>query len=170
MTMVRSRLLTALLIGCLTAWLVARGVLWSYRDKPNYSIILDNLSMGGSGAEPPPGTQAVLNLCEAQDPYTCEVHVWHAIPDAEPAPSLDWLRHQVEWIDAQLGAGRKTYVHCSHGVSRSGLVVTAYLMFKNNWTRDRALDFIRSRRESVRPNPAFMKRLLEWEFATNRRA
>ena len=92
----------------MTAWLAVRGVLWCYRDRPNYSVILDNLVMGGNVAEPPRGTQAVLNLCEQEDPYACEVHAWHSIPDAEPAPGLDWLRQQVEWIDAQLQAGGKS--------------------------------------------------------------
>jgi len=43
------------------------------------------------------------------------------------------------------------------------MVVTAYLMFKNNWTRDQALAFVRSRRPITRPNPAFMQLLNEWE-------
>ena len=43
-------------------------------------------------------------------------------------------------------------------------VVTAYLMYKNQWTRDEALEFIRSKRPFVRPNPAFMQLLLEWEL------
>jgi protein-tyrosine phosphatase len=43
------------------------------------------------------------------------------------------------------------------------MVIVAYEMHKNRWTRDEALKFVRSRRSITRPNPAFMKRLLEWE-------
>src|SRR6266511_1064271 len=93
----------------------------------NYSLIEDGLYMGGSVNRPPPRTTAVLNLCHSRDPYRCQVHVWDSIPDAAPAPSLDWLRDQVEFVHAQRRAGRTTYVHCSAGRSRSGMVVTAYL-------------------------------------------
>ena len=105
----------------------------------------------------------MLNLCETEDPYNAEVHKWSAIPDAEPAPSLDWLREQVEFVDAQRRAGLPTYIHCRAGISRGGMVTVAYEMAKNGWTRDEALAFVRTSRPDVRPNPAFMQLLLEWE-------
>ena len=55
------------------------------------------------------------------------------------------------------------FVHCRNGVSRGGLVVVAYLMARHGWSRDEALTFVRSRRATVRPNPAFMRLLREWE-------
>jgi len=131
---------------------------------PTYSLVEDGLYVGGRVREPPPGTQAVLNLCESRDDYQDDVQVyqWSSIPDTEPAPSIDWLRQQVEFVDQQRQAGRTTYVHCHAGVSRSGMVTTAYLMFKNDWSRDHALEFLLTKR-FVNPNPAFMKLLLEWE-------
>jgi len=69
----------------------------------------------------------------------------------------------VEFVDAQRRAGATVYVHCRNGASRSGMVVIAYLMYKNRWTRDEALEYVRKRRPVTRPNPAFMERLLEWE-------
>ena len=133
------------------------------REEPNYTRIEDGLYQGGSVDAPPRRTRAVLNLCEAADTYTSEVHVWEPIRDAEPAPSLEWLRQQVEWIDTHRQAGKVVFVHCRNGVSRSGMVVVAYLMFKNRWSRDSALEFVRARRPIARPNPAFMERLTEWE-------
>jgi len=133
------------------------------REPPNYSRIEDGLYLGGYVAEPPPGTRAVLNLCEAEDPYSAEVHRWAAIPDAEPAPSLVWLREQVAFIDTQRQAGLLVYVHCRNGVSRSGMVVVAYVMSKNGWSRYEALEFVRTKRPGVRPNPAFTPLLAEWE-------
>jgi hypothetical protein len=133
------------------------------REPPNYSRIEDGLYLGGYVAKPPPGTRAVLNLCETEDQYNAEVHKWSAIPDAEPAPSLDWLRQQVEFVDTQRRAGLPTYIHCHAGISRGGMVTVAYEMSKNGWTRDEALAFVRTSRPDVRPNPAFMNLLLEWE-------
>jgi protein-tyrosine phosphatase len=43
------------------------------------------------------------------------------------------------------------------------MVVTAYLMYKYSWTLDDALAFVRTKREGVRPNPAFRPLLDEWE-------
>src|SRR5262249_50383478 len=78
---------------------------WAARPSPqevspttNPPRVEEGLSLGGILAEPPPGTQAVLNVCETKDPYRAEVHRWEPIPDGEPAPSLDWLREQVEFI------------------------------------------------------------------------
>jgi hypothetical protein len=140
------------------------------REAPNYSQIEDGLFLGGLVREPPPGTRAVLNLCETADTYQAEVHRWSAIADAAPAPSLDWLREQVEFVEAQHRAGLPTYIHCAAGVSRGGMVTVAYEMSKNNWTRDEALAFVRTHRPVVRPNPAFMQLLLEWEQVVKSRS
>jgi hypothetical protein len=158
----RRRFLVFLLIGCVAVWLLLLGVEWLYREGPNYSRIEDGLYMGGWVKQPPPSTSAVLNLDETADPYRCETHLWEPIPDAE-APDIDCLRRMVEFVDTARRQGKKTFVHCRNGVSRSGMVITAYEMFKNDWTRDEALAILRSRRPQVRPNPAFMQRLAEWE-------
>jgi len=158
------RLLGILVIGCVGVWLFLTSLERSYRAKgENYSLIEDGLYMGGDVAEPPRGTRAVLNLCEREDRYHSEIHLWEPIPDRDPGPSLEWLRRMVKFVKANREAGLTTYVHCRNGVSRSGMVVTAYVMSKNHWTRDRALEFVRSKRPETRPNPAFMQRLLEWE-------
>jgi hypothetical protein len=132
-------------------------------ERPNYSQIRDGLYIGGYVKAPPPGTKAVLNLCRVADPYKVEVHVWEKIKDTTPAPSIDWLKKQVTFIDVQRQAGKTVYVHCRNGVSRSGMVVVAYVMFKEKLPRDKALAQVRSKRPITRPNPAFMVRLAEWE-------
>jgi hypothetical protein len=164
MKVTRQRVLIVLLLGCIATWLVLHRLERSYSHKgKNYSLIEEGLYMGGDVDEPPPGTAAVLNLCEREDPYQCEVHVWESIHDGSPAPSIDWLRQQVKFIDRQRQADLTTYIHCRNGVSRSGMVVTAYIMYENHWSRNRALAFVRSKRPIARPNPAFMKRLIDWE-------
>lgn len=135
----------------------------STQEPPNYSQIEDGLWLGGYVAEPPPGTQAVLDLCEAEDSYHAAAHRWEPIRDAEPAPSLDWLGKQVDFIASERAAGRTVFVHCINGASRSAMVLAAYLMQREGWSRDRAVEYLRSRRPEVRPNPAFMELLLKWE-------
>ncbi len=138
---------------------------WLTREPPNYSQIEDGLWLGGFVPEPPSGTRAVLNLCETDDPYRVESHRWEPIRDAVPVPSLEWLREQVAFIESERGAGRTVYVHCRNGVSRSAMVMAAYLMRRENWSREQALEFLRSRRPGVRPNPAFLALLLDWEHS-----
>ena len=160
----RRVLLVSFFLASLAVCLLVWGVAWWYEEQAQcYTCIEDGPYVGGKVAKPPWGTKAVLNLCEQEDSYQTEIHVWEPIPDAEPAPTLDWLRERVRFIDAQQKAGFKTFVHCRNGVSRSGMVVVAYLMFKNEWTRDEALEFVRKKRPEVRPNRAFMERLLDWE-------
>ncbi|MCE9564991.1 MAG: dual specificity protein phosphatase family protein [Planctomycetes bacterium] len=159
----RSWLLVCLLlasIAVLTLHLTAEHLNY---EPPNYSRIDDGLYLGGYVQQPPPAARAVLNLCESEDPYQAEIHAWHPIRDAAPAPSLDWLRQQVAFIEAERAAGRVVYVHCHAGVSRGAMVTTAYLMARDRRSRDETLVFLRTRRPQVRPNPAFMELLLEWE-------
>jgi hypothetical protein len=143
--------------------LVLLIVVRTVRQKEHYSRIEDGLYMGGRVPKPPLGTSVVLNLCQKKDSYQAEIHRWEPIEDADPAPSIEWLRRMVHFVDTQRRAGRTTYVHCAAGVSRAGLVIVAYLMHKNHWTRDQALEFVRSKRPVARPNPAFMQLLSEWE-------
>jgi len=128
------------------------------------SLIEDGFYMGGLVSRPPPGTNAVLNLCEKKDPYQCKNHTWAAIEDGPPAPDLGWLRKRVAFIDARRKVGDTVYVHCAAGRSRSGMVVVAYEMYKHNWTREEALTFVRSKRPVTRLNPAFWDRLREWQY------
>lgn len=163
MRVTRLGVLFVLLIGALGAWLGM--LLWAHslRIPENYTLIEDGLYLGGNVETPPQGTRAVLNLCELDDPYQCEFHVWDAIRDARPAPSLDWLKEKVAFVEKHRSAGRTTFVHCFQGVSRSGMVVAAYLMKQHGLKLDDALARIREKRPGVRPNLAFMELLREWE-------
>jgi hypothetical protein len=149
------------LTGGLSLFLLA--LFHRLQPEENYSRIEERLYLGGFVSSPPRGTRAVINLCETEDPYCRDFHLWEPIADSDPAPDLDWLRRMVDILDARQREGVTTYVHCRNGVSRSGMLVVAYEMRKNNWTRDEALAFVRSKRAITRPNSAFMRRLLEWE-------
>jgi hypothetical protein len=157
------RFLGIMLVLIVSVALLLFGLFRYLQDEENYSRIEDHLYLGGVVTAPPRGTRAVINLCEVEDPYRREFHLWEPIVDGEPAPDLDWLRRMVDVLDARQREGMTTYVHCRNGVSRSGMLVVAYEMRKNNWTRDEALAFARARRPITRPNPAFMRLLLEWE-------
>ena len=154
-------LLVLILVGCVVAWL---GLLWFERisgDEP-YTSIEDRLYVGSAVPKPPRGTKAVVNLCDREDPYQVDHLLWEPI-DGGQAPSIEWLRRVVDFIDTQRHKGHTTYVHCLAGMNRSGTVVTAYLMYEHGWTREQALTFARSKRPQIQPNPAMMRLLTEWE-------
>jgi hypothetical protein len=171
MKILRRCTLVFILLGTAGVWTFLLWLeQWSPPREQPYSLIEDGLYLGRAVKAPPPHTTAVLNLCRAEDSYSCEVQLWEPIHDAEPAPSTAWLRRMVTWIDTQRRAGRTTYVHCRNGVSRGGMVVVAYVMFAKGLTRDEALALVRSRRPVVQPNPAFLELLLEWQRELRQRA
>ncbi len=78
---------------------IRRRLMALTREEENYSLIEDGLYLGGDVARPPPGTRAVLNLCEKPDSYRADVALWEPIADAEPAPDVEWLRRMVQFVD-----------------------------------------------------------------------
>jgi hypothetical protein len=162
--MLRRRFLVLALLCCVAAWLWVLKLQSGSLEEP-YTQIEDGLYVGAAVPEPPPGTRAVVNLCYQKDHYQVESCLWDPILDAGRAPDLVWLRRVVEFIDSQRRDGSTTYIHCIAGVSRSGMVATAYLMYRNGWERDTALAFVRSKRPQIEPNAAFLQLLREWKEA-----
>ena len=176
MTVRAKTLLILLLTTVLGGAGVGLGLLWNPKtDDQPYSRIEDGLYLGGSVDRPPPGTQAVVNLCGRPDPYRVEPSLWLPIYEAGPGvsentPTLDLLRRVVGFIDEQRRSGRTTYVHCMVGVNRSGTAVTAYLMQEHGIGRDEALRLLQKRRREVQPDPTLMRLLSEWEQALKSKA
>ncbi len=52
------------------------------------------------------------------------------------------VRDAVDTVDAFVAEGRKVVVHCQTGNSRTGLVLRAWLMRRNSWNDEQALDFL----------------------------
>ena len=157
-------------LALVTTVLGTGGALLCFRSTGNedYSRIEPGLYLGSSVDRPPPGTQAVVNLCGRPDSYQVGPALWIPLYEAASGsagekPTLDVLRRIVGFIDEQRRAGRTTYVHCMVGVNRSGTAVTAYVMQAHRMGRDEALTFVRRRRPEVQPDPTLLQLLSEWE-------
>lgn len=90
-------------------------------------------------------------------------------------PVMDMAEEQIikyfgttfDFIDARVNEFGDTagnvLVHCVAGISRSGTIVTAYLMRKYGMTFAEALHFVQQKRPIVDPNPGFVKQLQKYE-------
>lgn len=63
--------------------------------------------------------------------------------------SQEKLEQGVAFIKKFSDINLSVYVHCKAGRTRSATLVGCYLMQKNNWTPDRAIDFMRQKRPHV---------------------
>ncbi len=91
---------------------------------------------------------------------------WLFIPvdDDERVMIYDHFQQVNEFVEAALGRGERVLIHCAAGISRSTTLMAAYLMWKNGWTRDAAIDHIKERRSQIGPNDGFMAQLLAYEL------
>ena len=80
------------------------------------------------------------------------------------ALSQEHLRHGVEWALAQIGAGRRVFVHCEHGVGRGPLIGAAVLVASGS-SAPEALRQLRAKRWQAAPNDRQLEALLEFEAA-----
>ena len=83
--------------------------------------------------------------------------------DVEESNLLPHWNHTWKFIAEAKKSGGKCLVHCKMGISRSSATVCAYLMKERLWSKDKALDYVKSCRSIICPNPAFQKQLDEYE-------
>ncbi len=79
------------------------------------------------------GVDAIMNLCAEY----CDLHdiessrgfEVHYLPiEDEETPQLQALESALAWLDEAIYLGKKVYVHCRHGIGRTGTIISAYLL------------------------------------------
>ncbi|CDW74921.1 leucine rich repeat and phosphatase domain containing protein [Stylonychia lemnae] len=68
-----------------------------------------------------------------------------------------------KFINNAIENGGVVLVHCAAGISRSGAVVCAYLMYKNRWSFDQAWEYGQTKRNKMYPNLGFQKQLRDFQ-------
>jgi hypothetical protein len=86
------------------------------------------------------------------------------ISDYKDQRIADFFDEAFEFIEGARFQGKKVFVHCVQGISRSSTVVISYLMRYKRWTMQRALKHVKTVRPIVNPNPGFLEQLKELEL------
>lgn len=113
----------------------------------------------------------ILQMCEissvvqVQSFPTAAFHPTHfrylclTLTDLEEDSLVRFLPSALSFIHREITAGRKVFVHCDAGVSRSGSIVTAYIMATHHLSFENALQFVQQKRPCVSPNEGFQNQL-----------
>jgi Fe-S-cluster containining protein len=102
--------------------------------------VTENLAVGGAPLSPAhldwlksQGVDAILNLCaEFQDLHELEsdhgFEVYYLPVEDEEAPELENMERALAWLDEAIYLGKKVFIHCRHGIGRTGTLLNAYLL------------------------------------------
>mmetsp|Transcript_16902 Transcript_16902/g.12087 ORF Transcript_16902/g.12087 Transcript_16902/m.12087 type:complete len:148 (+) Transcript_16902:69-512(+) len=111
------------------------------------------------------GITHILTVCSGMSPRYPEKFTYLQM-DAEDRDDYDLkpkFKEAIKFVDQALENGGTVLIHCAAGISRSGCMTCAYLMWKNRWTFEQAWEFGRSKREQMYPNFGFQKQLKAFE-------
>jgi len=90
-----------------------------------------------------------------------ELHL--KIKDVENFDLINYFDEANEFINKCKLEGGTLLVHCKLGVSRSASFVIAYLIENNNLSVEEALDFVKQKRNQIKPNEGFIIQLKKYE-------
>lgn len=69
------------------------------------------------------------------------------------------LKEAFDFINMMIKCGKKVYVNCHAGISRSASVLCAYLMVQHKLTFEQVSKLIKSLRPQINPNSGFVRQL-----------
>ena len=140
-------------------------------SPPRISRVQPNLYVGGQqrphglARMRALGISAVVNMREEADDIARGValdhYLWLPTTDDTPPAQEDFARG-VDFITAQIAAGRGVYVHCAAGVGRAPSMAAAYLI-RTGMTAEQAWAAIRKSRPFIRPTPPQIEALAAFE-------
>jgi protein-tyrosine phosphatase len=129
----------------------------------SYNEIEDGVFVGGATGMPE--VHAYLNL-QAERPQvlmSAKCNLWMPIRDSsEQIIGNDFLGLSIGFIEQCRTFEWTILIGCAAGISRSGMVVMAYVMKEHGFSVEDAWDYVNAKRP-ICPNPGFIDALIGWE-------
>ena len=96
-----------------------------------------------------------------------EMHL--KIKDEDNFELMDYFEQANKFINKCKSQRGNLLIHCKFGISRSPSVLAAYLIKYYKFTTDYALEFIKKKRNQIKPNKGFHNLLFEYEHLLNKK-
>jgi len=109
------------------------------------------------------GITHILSICEVDELMEDFIHKVVDIVDLPSSDLSPYFFDCMNFIDSARKSGG-ILVHCQAGISRSGAITVAYVMYNQRLNLASALEFVRKKRSVVQPNTGFMKQLEDFQF------
>ena len=145
-------------------------------DESDYAVVLENKLLIGDikfskdiRSLKKIKIDAVVDLCHYRDiksrvKYSHEMDILYYPVHDTPTNNIEWAEEGSKWIENEIAKGKKVFVHCYYGISRSSTLVLHYLMTRCEMKLKEAFDFLRAKRPIVCPTFGFMKGLSELDY------
>ncbi|CAG2158651.1 unnamed protein product [Oppiella nova] len=107
------------------------------------------------------GVGKILNVTREIDNFFPGMFDYYNIRvyDDDSTEMLKYWDKTFRYIRKAKDEGSKVLVHCKKGISRSASVVLAFVMKETGWKLDEAFEFVKNKRNCIRPNSGFLRQL-----------